>query len=41
MTDYRMATGLEALVGYLYLTGRYERLLELIRKGLEKMGEMS
>lgn len=41
MTDYRMATGLEALVGYLYLTGRYERLLGLIRKGLEKMGEMS
>ena len=27
--DYRMATGFEALVGYLYLTGQYERLLKL------------
>ncbi len=41
MTDYRMATGLEALVGYLYLAGRYDRLLEIIRDGLEKMGELS
>ncbi|MCI9282923.1 MAG: ribonuclease III [Lachnospiraceae bacterium] len=41
MMDYRMATGLEALVGYLYLAGRDERLLELIHDGLEKMGELS
>jgi len=27
--DYKAATGLEALVGYLYLTGQDERLLEL------------
>ena len=27
--DYRTATGLEALVGYLYLTGQEERLLQL------------
>lgn len=33
--DYRKATGLEALVGYLYLEQRFDRLLELIRKGLE------
>lgn len=26
VADYRRATGLEALVGYLYLTGQYERL---------------
>ncbi|MCR5674140.1 MAG: ribonuclease III [Lachnospiraceae bacterium] len=31
IADYRLATGLEALCGYLYLTGRTERLLELIR----------
>lgn len=31
MADYRKATGLEALVGYLYLTDRFERLVELIR----------
>ena len=30
MSDYRKATGLEALAGYLYLTNRFERLLELI-----------
>lgn len=39
--DYRTATGLEALIGYLYLDGRYVRMVELIRKGLEKMGEFS
>lgn len=35
MSDYRHATGLEALCGYLYLKGAYERLTVLIRKGLE------
>ena len=34
--EYKKATGLEALVGYLYLTGRTERVLELIQKGLHK-----
>ncbi len=28
--EYRTATGLEALIGYLYLTGQTARLLELI-----------
>ena len=40
MIDYRMATGLEALVGYLYLKEDFERLLTLIGHGLEKMGEI-
>lgn len=35
--DYRKATGLEALMGYLYLTDRTERLMELIRTGLFKL----
>ena len=39
--DYRMATGFEALVGYLYLTGQYERLLKLVHDGLEWIGEFS
>lgn len=39
MTDYRMATGFEALVGYLYLTERYERLLTLVHDGLDRLGE--
>lgn len=41
MTDYRMATGLEALMGYLYLKQDYDRILELIHWGLEAMGEIS
>lgn len=35
VADYRMATGFEALMGWLYLTGRYERMVSLIRTGLE------
>ena len=38
VSDYRRATGFEALMGYLYLTGRYERMLALIRKGMEEEG---
>ncbi|MCD8220744.1 MAG: ribonuclease III [Clostridiales bacterium] len=41
ISDYRMATGCEALMGYLYLTGQTERLLRLVHDGLEKMGELS
>ena len=33
--DYRMATGFEALMGYLYMTGQMERMIALIRQGLE------
>lgn len=35
--DYRKATGLEALMGYLYLTGREERMIELICLGLDRL----
>lgn len=35
--DYRKATGLEALIGYLYLRGRAERILELLQIGLHKL----
>jgi len=34
MGDYRRATGFEALIGYLYLTGQEERMLEIIRLGV-------
>ena len=37
MSDYRRATGLEALVGYLYLDGSYDRLVELIHLGLTEL----
>lgn len=40
MKDYRMATGFEALVGYLYLSEQNHRLVELVSHGLEKIGEM-
>ena len=32
VTDYRRASGLEAVIGYLYLTGESERLEELFAK---------
>lgn len=38
MADYRRATGLEALVGYLYLTDRFERLVELIKTAADGLG---
>lgn len=40
MIDYRRATGFEALAGYLYLTDRHERLVSLLRQGLETIGEL-
>ena len=35
MSDYRRATGFEALMGYLYLDDKFERLVELIKIGLD------
>ena len=35
VTDYRRATGFEALIGYLYLSGNIDRVLELIGIGLD------
>ena len=34
ITDYRRATGFEAVMGYLYLKGDYRRMLDLIRQGI-------
>lgn len=36
--DYRKATGFEALMGYLYLTGQSDRMLYLIQRGIELAG---
>ena len=33
VSDYRIATGFEALVGYLYLKGDIRRVLELVKAG--------
>lgn len=35
MSDYRKATGFEALMGYLYLQDKFPRIIELTKKGLE------
>ena len=35
--EYRKATGFEALCGYLYLQGRQERMLSLIREALNAL----
>lgn len=32
VVDYRYSTGFEALLGYLYLSGQQERLLELLER---------
>ena len=37
--DYRLATGLEALFGWLYLSDQTERLLTLMREGLALLTE--
>ena len=34
VSDYRRATGFEALIGYLYLDGKFDRILELVKEGL-------
>ncbi|MDD3369538.1 MAG: ribonuclease III domain-containing protein [Lachnospiraceae bacterium] len=36
VTDYRKATGFEALMGYLYLAGEDKRMLDLIKLALER-----
>ena len=37
ITDYRRATGFEALIGWLYLRHEYGRLTELVTIGLQSM----
>lgn len=37
VTDYRRATGFEALIGWLYLTRQWERMTELVRTGIRQI----
>ena len=39
VTDYRRATGFEALMGYLYFKKEWKRMLELVKIGLESLEE--
>ena len=38
-SQYRKATGFEALIGYLYLKGEEDRVLEIVKKGWELINE--
>ena len=38
VADYKKATGLEALVGYLFLSGKYARLEEIMQRVLQEFG---
>jgi ribonuclease-3 family protein len=37
MADYRHATALEALIGYLYLKGEEERLTEILNLAFDSL----
>ena len=39
VTDYRRATGVEALLGYLYLKKEWQRILDLVKMGLDSLNE--
>ena len=39
ITDYRRATGFEALLGYLYLKKEWKRMLDLAKIGLDRLKE--
>lgn len=39
VTDYRRATGFEAVMGYLYLKKEYARMMELVKMGLKSLEE--
>ncbi|MBE5922225.1 MAG: ribonuclease III [Lachnospiraceae bacterium] len=41
VSDYRKASGFEALIGWLYITGQTERMLELIYRGCEIVWQAS
>lgn len=38
--EYRRATGFEALIGYLYLTKQYERMIDLEARGIAHLQEL-
>ena len=39
IADYRRATGFEAMIGYLYLTGQSDRMMELVSLGIDYVEE--
>ena len=41
VTDYRRATGFEALMGYLYLRKDWKRMLDLVKIGLDSLEDQA
>ncbi len=41
MSDYRYATGFEAMIGWLYLNGDVERIGEIVRAGIACLDELA
>ncbi|MGC4017933.1 MAG: ribonuclease III domain-containing protein [Muricomes sp.] len=41
ITDYRRATGFEALLGYLYLKKEYKRVVDLVEIGLDSLKDQT
>ncbi len=37
VAEYRKATGFEALLGWLYLKGEFDRMMELIKMGMDSL----
>lgn len=41
LTDYRRATGFEALMGWLYMKGEEKRLIDLVKIGLDHLEQIN
>ena len=39
VSEYRAATGLESLMGYLYINNKLDRCIELIREGISRLDD--
>lgn len=39
-SDYRKATGFEALIGYLYLQKKFDRIMEIVKAGFEEVNAL-
>jgi ribonuclease-3 family protein len=40
VSEYRLATGFEALLGYLYVKDDFNRIMELVKIGLQRINEL-
>lgn len=40
LSEYKKATGFEALIGYLYLQKKFDRIMEIVKAGFIAIGEI-